>query len=264
MRYYRGRRSIPEVEHELSGTVSRVAAPHVFGNLRSGCGGAHPAAAGGDRPHRPRLPVLRHARYGQDHCGEGALPGHQLPASRKRRPLRRMRNLQGAVRRELHGRAGDRRGLQHRRGRHPRAARQDPVSPGADPLQGLHHRRGAHALHRRVQRAAQDPGGAAEARRVHPGHHRAPEASGHDPLPLPALRLPPHPGGGHRQPPSGGAGGHRPQRRTGGAAGDRPGGGGRDARRAEPAGRVPVLHRGRGDGGACPGRAGHHGPGLHV
>ena len=38
---------------------------------------------------------------------------------------------------------------------------------------GVHHRRGAHALHRGVQRAAENSGGAAGASDVHSGHHRA-------------------------------------------------------------------------------------------
>ena len=39
---------------------------------------------------------------------------------------------------------------------------------------------------------SEDPGGAAGARGLHPGHHRSPQGAGDHPVPVPALRLPPH------------------------------------------------------------------------
>ena len=61
-----------------------------------------------------------------------------------------------------------------------------PPDPGA--LQGLHHRRGAHAVAQRLQRAAEDAGGAAAAREVRVRHHRDAQGAGHRAVALPALR----------------------------------------------------------------------------
>ena len=50
-----------------------------------------------------------------------------------------------------------------------------------------------HMLTGGLQRPVQDAGGAARAREVHLRHDRAAEGAGHDPLALPAVRLPQHP-----------------------------------------------------------------------
>ena len=76
-------------------------------------------------------------------------------------------------------------------GARPARGRALPAAAGA--LQDLHHRRSAHAVDERVQRAAEDPRGAAAAREVRLRHHRAAQDPGDDPVALPALRLPPHP-----------------------------------------------------------------------
>ena len=84
----------------------------------------------------------------------------------------------------------DRRRLQPRRPGSPRPHRQRRPLARPLPLQDLHHRRSAHAHARGVQRPAQDHGGAAGPRQVHPVHHRAAQGAGDDPEPLPALRFP--------------------------------------------------------------------------
>ena len=50
-----------------------------------------------------------------------------------------------------------------------------------------HHGRGPHAVHRRLQRPAEDAGGAAGPGEIHACHHRAPQGPGHHPLALPDL-----------------------------------------------------------------------------
>ena len=107
-----------------------------------------------------------------------------------RRALRRVRVLRGDRGGQLARRAGDRRRHPQRRRAGARAARERALQPGARPLQGVDHRRGPHALHRRLQRAAEDARGAAAAGQVHLRHHRVPQAARHHPLALPAVRLP--------------------------------------------------------------------------
>ena len=84
----------------------------------------------------------------------------------------------------------DGRRLQPRHRRHPRAARQGRLRPGAGPLQGLHRRRGSHADQGGLQRPPEDTRGATGARRLRAGHDRGSPHSGDHPLALPALRLP--------------------------------------------------------------------------
>ena len=91
-----------------------------------------------------------------------------------------------------HGRHRDRR-------RQPRAGRGRPGPgdagahrAGRAAAAGLHHRRGPHAQRACVQRAAEDGGGAARPRRLHPGDHRHAQGAGHHHQPHPALRLPSH------------------------------------------------------------------------
>ena len=121
--------------------------------------------------------------------------------------------------------------------------RQGRLSPADLPLPRDHHRRGALAvdLGRLVQRAAQDPGGAAGARGLHPGHDRPAEAAADHPVPLPALRLQAHRHKGHRGPALPHLQGEGLPGRGRGAAGHRPRGRGRHARRDQPAGPVHEL-----------------------
>ena len=75
-----------------------------------------------------------------------------------------------------------------------RALREEAVyTPAVLKKAGVYHRRGAYALHPGLQRAAEDPGGAAGASDVHSGYHGAAQGPGHHPLPVPALLLQAHP-----------------------------------------------------------------------
>ena len=67
------------------------------------------------------------------------------------------------------------------------------VPARARPLQDLHRGRGPHALERGVERVPEDARGAAAAREVHLRDDRGAQGPGHDPEPLPALRLQAHP-----------------------------------------------------------------------
>ena len=81
---------------------------------------------------------------------------------------------------------------------HPLAHRTGAHHPAGGTLLGLHHRRGPHALGGRLQRLPQDARGAARTRHLHPGDHRKTQDHPYDPLPLPDLRLQPHPRRGLR------------------------------------------------------------------
>ena len=62
----------------ISGALPGLAAPEIFGNLRSGRGGHHPHAADFFRTHRPCLSVLRHPGHRQNLCGQGVFPSGEL------------------------------------------------------------------------------------------------------------------------------------------------------------------------------------------
>ena len=100
-----------------------------------------------------------------------------------------VRHLPGDRRRAGRRRHRDRRRQQQRRRGGPRAPpeRRPPAEPGA--VQDLLHRRSPHALHRRLQRPAEDAGGAARARQVLLRHDRAEQDPDHRPVALPAVRL---------------------------------------------------------------------------
>ena len=115
---------------------------------------------------------------------------------------------------------GARRRLEQRRGPRPCAAGRGHLLPRAGEKACVHHRRGAHALHRGVQRAAENSGGAAGAPDVHSGDDRAAQGARDHSLALPALCVPAHSAARdrgtaelHR-----GAGGHRPPAGRRGAA----------------------------------------------
>ena len=150
------------------------------------------------RAHRPCLPVYRNPWYRQDHLCQDLCQGGQLPGPYQPRSLLRMRDLQGHRQRRHHGHHRDGRGVQQRRGRYPRPAGRSGVSALGLPVQGIHHRRGAHALHAGVQCPAQDDGRTAGACDLHSGHHRGAESPGDHPQPMPAVRLCPDHGPGHR------------------------------------------------------------------
>jgi len=66
---------------------------------------------------------------------------------------------------------------------------EDQVSAGPEQVQGLHQSMKCTCSPRRLQRPVEDPGGAAGACGLYPGHHRAPQGAGDDPVALPALRF---------------------------------------------------------------------------
>ena len=127
-----------------------------------------------DRPHpRPRAQLRTAGRLGDrtDHPHADARPAlpvhHGKPARRRDR---------------------DGRGLAQRRRRRAPDQRGGALFAGLGALQGLHPRRSAHALDGRVQRAAQDAGGAAAACEVRVRDDRNPQGADHHPVALPALR----------------------------------------------------------------------------
>ncbi len=133
-------------------------------------------------------------------------------------------------------RDGDRRRLEPRHRRDPRAARKRQIFADLRQIQDLHHRRSAPDHDRRVQRAAEDARGAARVREVHFRDDVRAESAGDHPVALPALRFPPH----SRREDRRGAERHRQERedqdRRGSALRDRAG------RRWQPA-RQPVHSR---------------------
>ena len=74
------------------------------------------------------------------------------------------------------------------RGRSAGPAGAGGLQAGAGALQGLHDRRGAHADQPRLQRHAQDAGGAARVPEVRAGHHRPAKSAGDGAEPLPAVQ----------------------------------------------------------------------------
>ena len=133
---------------------------------------------------------------------------------------------------------GARRRLEQRRGPRPCAAGRGHLLPRAGEKACVHHRRGAHALHRGVQRAAENFRGAAGAPDVHSGDDRAAQGARDHSLALPALCVPAHSAARDRGTAElhCGAGGHRPPAGRRGAA--RAHCRRRAARRAEPSGPV--------------------------
>ena len=122
-------------------------------------------------------------------------PRAQLRAGADRRPVRRVRQLQGPGPRRagLHRRHRDRRGLPRWCRRRPRPAREGVLRAGAQPLQGLHHRRGPHGHDAGLQRPAQAGRGAAAAPAVHLRDHRARQGAADDPVAHPPLPVPADP-----------------------------------------------------------------------
>ena len=123
-----------------------------------------------------------------------------------------------------HGPRRARRRQQPRHRRDTQPAREGRLRARQRRLQSLHHRRSAHAHRARLQRPPEDARRAAAARHLRPGDDRAAQDTGDHRLPLPAIRLPPHPPrAGHRPAglrlraggdslPARGAGAHRPHR----------------------------------------------------
>ncbi len=118
-----------------------------------------------------------------------------IGAGRHRRPdrgpVRRLRQLHRHPRRPPSRRDRDGRRQPHRRRRHARGDRGDPLPPDAGSHQGLRHRRGPYAEPQRLQRAAENAGRTAAARQIRLRHDGNPQSPDHRPVALPALRPPP-------------------------------------------------------------------------
>ena len=155
-----------------------------------GAGARRPGAAPRARREAPpsRLPLLRNARRRQD---DARAHPRQVPELRDRHqlaPVRQVlrlpRDRRGPLRRPDRGRRRD----QHQGRRDAPAAGERGVRADARPVQGLRDRRSAHALDLGVQRDAEDAGGAARARQVHPRDDRSAEDSGDRAVALPAVQ----------------------------------------------------------------------------
>ena len=155
------------------------------------------ARRGGAGPGGPRLPADRPRGVGKTTAARILAMALNCPnRDAIGRALRRVRELPPGLERIGQSRRGrDRRRQQPRGGRRPRPAGAGHVRglPGGPP-QGLHRGRGPHADPRGLERAAQDPGGAAAGRGLRVRHHRAAEdrrrrGPGH--VPAAAIRLPP-------------------------------------------------------------------------
>ena len=171
-------------------------------------------------------------------------------------PCGRLRRLPGDRRGPSCRRAGNGRGQPHRGERYPRDHRLGALPGDLGALQDLYHRRGSHALDQRLQRAAQDAGGAARSCEVHLRHHRDPQGAGDGAVALPALRPAPdrtrgddRPSAAHRR-----AGRRRDRGRRAGP--DHAGRRGLGARRDEPDGSGDRPRRGRDHGRPGAGDAG--------
>ena len=241
-----------------SGALSPLAIPALRRHRRPGGRGRDAAQRPAHGPHRPRVPLRRPSRDGQDLARQDRREGRQLPEPGRRRAVRRVPVVQRDPRGPRARRHRARRGIQQPRRRHPRAAASHLHGASRPADQGLHRRRGA-ADHAGLGRPPQDARGAAPARALHLLHDRQqPDPAGRD-LPGPALRLPAAGGAADR----GQAAAHPRGRRASGRAGrDRAGGaagGRRDARcridpRPAPLGWRADAHGGRGARPARPRR----------
>ena len=108
--------------------------------------------------------------------------------------------------------------LQPRRGRGAGLARTGGLQAGAGALQGLHDRRSAHAHQHRLQRHAEDAGGAARIPEIRARHHRPAEGAGHGAEPLPAVQPAAHGAGDRAAAPGACAGAGKRAGRAAGAA----------------------------------------------
>ncbi len=141
-------------------------------------------------PGAPRLPVHGRPRRRQDQRGAHPGQGAVLREGPDRRTLRRVRHLPGDRGRAFGRRHRDRRRLQHRgRGRPSPCCEGVRYLPAQGPTKVYIIDEVHMLVDAGVQRAAEDAGGAAAARRVHVRDDRGPQDPGHDPVALPALRL---------------------------------------------------------------------------
>ncbi|NKA03176.1 hypothetical protein GO296_00648 [Ralstonia solanacearum] len=192
--------------HELSSARPQVAPPRFHHAGRSGTRGEGAHACARTAAPAPRIPVHGHAWCRQDdavaHSRQIAqLHRHGRAGRHHRAAVRRVPRLHRDRCRALRRLHRDGRRLQPRRRRDGAAARSRGLRTHGRPLQGLHDRRSAHADQPRLQRDAEDAGGAARARQVHPRDHRPAEDSRHGAVALPAVQPEADAAGTHRVPP---------------------------------------------------------------
>ncbi|CAJ0727747.1 hypothetical protein EPIRMAN_GEN20615_08310 [Ralstonia mannitolilytica] len=189
--------------HELSSARPQVAPSRFHHAGRSGTRGESAHACARTAASAPCLPVHGHARCWQDHavahsCQIAELRGRRRARRHYRTALRRVPCMHGNRRRALRRLHRDGRRLQPRRRRDGATAGPCGLRPDGGPLQGLHDRRSAHAHQPRLQRDAEDAGGAARARQVHPRDHRPAEDPGDGAVALPPVQPQADAAGAHR------------------------------------------------------------------
>ena len=204
----------------------QMAAPHLRGPGRPGGRRAHALQRDRRRARRAGLPADGTSRRREDLDRADARPGAQLRQGADGPPVRRVRVLprdpgSGRVAR----RPRDGRRLEPQDRERPGADRDGALRPAARPLPDRDHRRSPHAHDRGLQRAPEDPRGAAAPRAVHPRLDRAPQDPRDDRFALPAVRLPRADGPRDRGAADEGGEGREDRRDAGGSA---------SARRARP------------------------------
>ncbi len=179
-----------DLDGPASGALPALARPDLRRHRRPASGRRDAPQCGARRPGRPRDPVRRAARDGQDVARPDPGQGAQLHRPPRRRRLRRL----SVVR--LHPRGDDprpdrdRRRQQSRHRRRSKPARAAALSAGPAAQEGLHPRRGAPDHPGRLERAAQVARGAAAVRDLHVRLDRALGLPAGDPVAPPALRRP--------------------------------------------------------------------------
>ena len=204
---------------DVSGALPQVASQNLCRRGRPGAYHRDLAAPGGGGAAVARLSFHRHTRHRQDDLREDPRARGQLRAPGKRQPLQPLPKLPRHRERAIFGRGRAGRGVEQRRRQRARAARRGDLLPRAGEKARVYRRRSPHALNARVQRTAQDLGGAARASDVHSGDDGAAQGARDHSLALPALLLPPHPAERHCRQTQlhRAAGEYRPQRRRRGA-----------------------------------------------
>ncbi len=183
---YRHGRAVP-------GALSQVPAATIRRGRRTGSRGHDPRQGGRRGQGRPRVPVHRTTRNGQDHVCTAACEVAELS-----QPCRRRRTMQhlSFVRRDHRGHVvrchrARRRIPQQGRGRaRDQGERLDGCRRGRCQAR-VHPRRGSHAFAGSGQRPAQDPRGTTGTCRVRPRNDGAVQGARHDQVPITAVRLPP-------------------------------------------------------------------------
>ena len=137
----------------------------------------------------PRLPFLGTQGCGQDLYRRILAKAVNCARRREGGAVQQLRDVQGHRLGRVCRRHRDRRRLQQGHRRDKGAPGDGAIPAYGGQAQGLHHRRGAHAHRPRVQRAPEDPGGAAGPQHFHPRNDRIPQDPLHYRIQVPALRF---------------------------------------------------------------------------